>query len=266
MMSTVLVTGGTGVLGSALVKQLEGRADVRTLSRRASDNPDVVRGDLETGEGLEAAVDGVDVIAHCATAADYRRPRRDVEQTRRLLLAAGNRRPHVAYISIVGIDRIPFRYYKAKLECEELIQHSGLPWTIFRTTQFHDLALLFLQILTKPPVAIVPRGFQGQPVDVNEVAIRMAELVLGEPAGRAADMGGPRIENATDMVRTYLELTKKGRRVVQVPLPGKVAGGFRAGHHMVTSDGIHGQRTFSQYLKERVRPDGTVDAPYKLRR
>lgn len=265
-MSTVLVTGGTGVLGSALVKQLGGRADLRVLSRRASDDQAFVQGDLETGQGLEAAVDGVDVIAHCASAADYRRPRRDVEQTRRLLLAAGDRRPHIVYISIVGIDRIPFRYYKAKLECEQLIQHSGLPWTIFRTTQFHDLALLFLQIMTKLPVAIVPRGFRGQPVDVDEVAIRMAELVLGEPAGRVPDMGGPRIEDAADMVRTYLELTKRSRRIVQAPLPGKVAGGFRAGHHMVTGDGIHGRRTFSDYLHERVRPDGSVDAPYKLRR
>lgn len=265
-MSTVLVTGGTGVLGSALVKELKGRADVRTLSRRTSEDPAVVQGDLETGAGLEAAVDGVDIIAHCASAADYRRPRRDVEQTRRLLLATGERRPHVVYISIVGIDRIPFRYYKAKLECEELIKDSGLPWTTLRATQFHDLALLFLQLMTKPPVAIVPKGFRAQPVDVNEVAARIAELALGDPAGRAPDMGGPRIEDAADMVHHYLELTKRNRRVVQAPMPGRTMAGFRAGHHMVTGDGIHGERTFSDYLHDRVRPDGSVDAPYKLRR
>lgn len=265
-MSSVLVTGGRGVLGSALLRHLSGQADLRVLSRRPSDDPAVMRGDLETGEGLAAAFRGVDVIAHCASAADYRRPRRDVEQTRRLLLATGNRRPHVVYISIVGIDEIPFRYYKAKLECESLIKDSGLPWTIFRTTQFHDLALLFLQLMTKPPVAIVPRGIQGQPVDVGEVAARMAELVLAEPSGRAPDMGGPRVEDAADMVRTYLELTKRRRRIVQAPLPGRTIAAFREGHHMVTGDGLHGQRTFDDYLREKVRPDGSVDPPYKLRR
>jgi len=265
-MSVVLVTGGTGVLGRALVQQLNGRADVRVLSRRASDDPSVVQGDLDTGAGLEAAVAGVDVIAHCASAADYRRPRHDVEQTRRLLLATGGRRPHVVYISIVGVDKIPFGYYKAKLECEDLIEDSGLPWTVLRTTQFHDLALFFLQLMTKLPVVVVPKGFQGQPVDVGEVAARMAELVLGEPAGRVPDMGGPRIEDSADLARAYLELTKRRRPVVHVPMPGKVMAGFRAGHHMVTGDGTHGQRTFADYLREKVRPDGSVDAPYTLRR
>jgi uncharacterized protein YbjT (DUF2867 family) len=266
-MSSVLVTGGRGVLGSVLVARLGGRADVRVLSRRTPDDPAVVRGDLETGEGIVAALDGVDVIAHCATAADYRRPRRDVEQTRRLLLAAGDRRPHIVYISIVGIDEIPFRYYKAKLECEELIKDSGLPWTIFRATQFHELALLFLHLMTKLPLVIVPRGMKGQPVDVDEVAARMAGLVLGEPAGHAPDMGGPRIEDAAEMVRTYLDMTKRRRPVVQAPLPGKVMAGFRAGHHMVTGvDGTHGERTFTEYLRDKVRPDGSIDTPYKLRR
>ena len=148
----VLVTGGTGVLGRELVRLLDDRAEVKVLSRRPTDRPGYFRGDLDTGEGLAAAIDGVDVVAHCATAADYRRPRRDVDGTRRLLEAAGGQQPHVVYISIVGIDRIPLGYYRAKLATEDLIRGSGVPWTVFRTTQFHDLVLMFVMLLTKGAV------------------------------------------------------------------------------------------------------------------
>jgi uncharacterized protein YbjT (DUF2867 family) len=260
----VLVTGGTGVLGSELVRRLRGRAEVRVLSRRPADRPGFVRGDLDTGEGLAAAVDGMDVIAHCATSADYLRPRRDVEGTRRLLATAGPARPHLLYISIVGVDRIPFGYYRAKLAAERLIADSGLPWTTLRTTQFHDLALLFLRWMTAPPVVLLPRGFKGQPVDVGEVADRMAELALGDPAGRVPDLGGPRVESAEDIVRAYLALTRRRRPVVRVPAPGRVAAGFRAGGHLL-SGGVRGTRTFEDYLRARIRPDGTIDPPYPRR-
>ncbi len=262
---SVLVTGGSGLLGSALVGALGDRADVRVLSRRPSDRQGYVRGDLETGDGLASALDGVDVIAHCASAADYRRPRRDVEQTRRVLEAARDGGPHIVYISIVGVDRIPFRYYRAKLACERLIEQSGLPWTTLRATQFHDLVLLFAMMLTRPPVALVPRGFSAQPVDCGEVADRMAELVLGDPAGRVPDFGGPRVERAEDMVRLYLDLTRRRRPVLRMPFPGRVAAGFRAGGHLLQDGGVRGERTFEEYLRDRVGTDGSVQPPYDLR-
>lgn len=263
----VLVTGGTGVAGRALVARLRdgGSADVRVLSRRARPAPGVVRGDLETGAGLAEALAGVDVVAHCASAADYRRPERDVVQTRLLIEAAGAARPHVVYLSIVGVDRVRFGYYRAKLACERLLSTSGLPWTVLRTTQFHDLALLFLMLLTRAPVALVPRGFRGQPVDVGEVTDRMAALVLGEPAGRAPDFGGPRVEDAEEMTRAYLAATGRRRPVLRVPLPRWVAADFRAGGHLLSDDGVRGTITFSEYLRSRIGPDGTVDPPYPLR-
>lgn len=160
-----LVTGGTGVLGRRLVDRLSDAADVRVLSRRTVARPGFVQGDLETGEGVSAAVDGVDVIAHCASSSvDYRHPDRDVAAARRLLDAAREARPHIVYISIVGIDRISFGYYRAKVATENLIQDSGLPWTILRTTQFHDLVLMFAMMVSKLPVAAVPRGLRMQPV------------------------------------------------------------------------------------------------------
>jgi uncharacterized protein YbjT (DUF2867 family) len=261
----VLITGGTGVLGRGLVRRLQAKAEVRVLTRRRVDRPDFIQGDLNTGAGLDAALDGVDVVAHCATAADYIRPWRDVDQTRHLLsVASTGGRPHVVFISIVGVDRIPFGYYRAKLAAERLIATSGLPWTTLRTTQFHDLALLFLVLATRGPVAVAPRGLQGQPVDVGEVADRMADLVTGDPAGRVTDLGGPEVLDGAALVRRFLQLTQGRKPVVRLPLPGKTGAAFRAGHHIVT-DGILGTRTFGDYLAAAIRPDGGVDVPYELR-
>ena len=260
----VLVTGGTGVLGREVVRSLNGKAEVTVLSRRANLESRYVQGDLDTEEGLEAAVEGVDVVAHCASALDYRRPERDVDGTRRLLTAVDGSRPHVVYISIVGVDRVPLGYYKAKLATELLIQDSGMPWTILRTTQFHDLVLMFLIVLTKGPFALAPRGFRSQPVDVGEVAARMTSLLLGDPAGRVPDFGGPRVESFEETLPLFLALTGRRRLVLPLPLRGRVAAAFRAGGNLL-SDGERGSRTFEEYLRTRLRPDGSIDPPYELK-
>src|SRR4028118_686205 len=86
--SEILVTGGTGSLGRRVVDRLRGPGyEVRTLSRSARD-AGVVRGDLQTGEGLAQALEGVDVLIHCASSPRKTR-QTDVEGTGRLLGAAG---------------------------------------------------------------------------------------------------------------------------------------------------------------------------------
>jgi uncharacterized protein YbjT (DUF2867 family) len=257
----VLVTGGTGVLGRELVSRLRAQADVRVLSRRPPQRPGFLQGDLETGKGLAAAIDGVEAIAHCASAADYWRPRRDLTQTRRLLEALAGARPHIVYISIVGVDRLGWGFFRAKLANERLIEDSGLPWTILRATEFHDLMLMFLIKLSKAPVAVVPRGSRFQPVDVRDVAERIADLVLGPPTGRARDLGGPRVESLEDLMRAYLTAARRTRPLVRVPLSGKLAAAFGVGDHLL-ADGDRGRRTFEDYLRSRAGAEGGIQHPY----
>jgi uncharacterized protein YbjT (DUF2867 family) len=266
-MTEILVTGGTGVLGRHVVRRLAGKARVRVLSRTSGEieGAQIVHGDLETGEGLRAAVDGVDVIVHAAsTGFDLRRPDRDIGATRRLLDVIEGE-PHLVYISIVGVDAIPYGYYKAKFAVEQMIEESGLPWTILRTTQFHDLVVTFLSLLAKAPVAVVPRGVKVQPVDTGEVAGHLVELALGEPAGRVPDMGGPRVEHVEDLMRTYLTAVRRRRPVVRLPLPGKTIGAYRAGHHLAPAKAT-GVRSFTDDLLDRLGPAGTLDPPYDFRR
>jgi uncharacterized protein YbjT (DUF2867 family) len=202
---------------------------------------------------------------HCATSADYRHPEREADQTRRLIAAADGT-PHIVYISIVGVDRIPFSYYRAKLATERLLENSGLPWSVLRATQFHEFVLMFLILLSKGPVAFAPRDFPDQPVETQEVAERLAELALGDPAGRVPDLGGPQVERFDDMMRAFLAATGRRKPILTVPIPGKTARGFRAGGHLLDETGVTGTRTFADFLEEHVTPKGSVKPPYSLRR
>jgi uncharacterized protein YbjT (DUF2867 family) len=245
MAKRLLVTGGTGTVGRVVVDHLTAAGkDVRVLSRgwRRHDRTDVehVIGDVGTGAGLDAAVDGVDTIVQCVDPIEH-------------LVAAAKRAgsPHLVYISIVGIDRVPFGYYRKKLADESLIAGSGLPWTVLRATQFHDLVAVMLRMLAKSPVMPLPSGWSFQPVDVSEVGERLAGLALGEPAGRAPDFGGPQVRAFSDLARSYLAIVGKRRPIVPIRLPGKVFRAFRAGGNLAP-ECTAGTITFEQYLRRQA--------------
>lgn len=254
--SEVLVTGGTGVLGSRVVERLSSAGiGARVLSR--SGRYGMYKGDLLTGEGLDLAVRGADAIIHCASS-PFRKPRQiDVEGTERLLQAAARAGvSHVVYISIVGIDlALSYPYYRTKLEAERVIEGSPVPHTILRATQFYDLVLMAIRFLDRMPVMVVPKGFLGQPIDAGEVADRLVELALSEPVGRAQDVGGPEVRTLADAVRGYFEVTGRRRKMFEVPLPGKTARAFREGA-LTCPDQAYGKIRWEEFLRATVNPAG----------
>lgn len=248
--SEILVTGGTGSLGRRVAERLRGAGrDVRSLSR--SGRPGTVRGDLLTGEGLDGAAEGVDAIVHCASNPRLKSRETDVGGTERLLRAAARAGvPHLVYISIVGIDRNPhYPYYRVKLETERLIEGSPVPWTILRATQFHEFVVGMLRALERLPVMPVPRGFLLQPIDIGEVADRLVELALADPAGRVPDVGGPQARTMAELARAYLGATGRRRRVLEVPLPGKFFRAAREGA-MVCPEEAYGKIRWDDFLRE----------------
>lgn len=253
MQNPILVTGGTGTLGSVVVHRLlDAGRSVRVLSRRPGSTgaaQEQATGDLRTGEGIDAAASGVDVIVHCATTLSGK----DVAATQRLIDAARRSgAPHLVYISIVGVDQVPLFYYRAKLEAEERVINSGLPWTILRTTQFHDLVARTISVQRRSPVIATLAGVDFQPIDVRDVASRLAELAISVPAGRVPDMGGPQIRSHDDLARTYLAATGRRRPVLPIRLPGAVVAGYRAGGHLAPDRAV-GRVTFSEFLAEQGR-------------
>jgi uncharacterized protein YbjT (DUF2867 family) len=256
----VLVTGGTGVLGRRVVERL-GSEGVRARVLSRSGRPGTMRGDLLTGEGLRPAVRGIDTIIHCASS-PFRNARGvDVEGTGRLLeVAAKAGVSHLAYISIVGIDRATsYPYYRIKLDTERVVESSPVPYTILRATQFYDLVLMALRFLDRLPVMAVPRGFLGQPIDAGEVADRLVELALSEPAGRVPDIGGPEVRTLADAARSYLRVKGSRRRIFEVPVPGKTARAFREGA-LVCPDQAYGKIRWEDFLASMIDRPGTREA------
>ncbi len=251
MTPPVLVTGGTGRLGQLVVARLRDRGcEVRVLARHERPIPPGARfftADLRTGRGVEPAVAGAAAIIQCATST-----RGDAEATRNLVAAAARTgAAHLVYVSIVGIDHIAsWGYPKAKLQAEQIVADSGLPWTILRVTQFYDYCLASARKLTVFPVAPVPAGFTVQPVDPRDVADRLVELALAGPAGRAPDMAGPEVSSWTDLLQRYLKATHRRRWVLPVRIPGTRA--VRNGALLPPPGYTMGSRTWDQFLTSHV--------------
>jgi uncharacterized protein YbjT (DUF2867 family) len=272
-MARVMVTGGTGVLGRAVVPRLlaDGH-EVMVLTRRpAAQVPGGagrVAGDLARGEGLDAAVTGAEVVVHLASQ-PFRPARVDVGGTKFLIDAI--RRcgggPHLVYVSIVGVDQILWPYYERKRQAEVLVAGSGLPYTIQRATQFHDLVLMAMASAVRAPFLVVPARTSCQPVDVADVAERLVQIVRSGPVrGFSADLGGPQILDAADLARDVLSALGKRRPVWPVRIPGRVGAGFRAGHHLAAGT-PRGGRTWRGYLEDRCSAEaGALLLPYTGRR
>ncbi len=240
---TILLTGGTGRLGRHVAAVLDSRSlNHRILSRTPGDGHVVA--DLDTGAGLAAALDGVDTVVHLATSRS-----KDIGQTRRLLESMANTAPtaHLIFVSIVGVDRIPYGYYRDKVASERAIEASGLPFTIIRVTQFHGFVTEILDAQRRSPVTLgLP--ISAQTIHLPEVAERLADLVDAGPSGRVADLGGP--EQLT--FREYAEQWQKKRGIRRpiwmLHLPGRTVAAFRAGYHMPGLPGA-GHVTYREYLE-----------------
>lgn len=249
----VAVVGGTGTLGRPLVAALTERGhDVLALCRRA---PRALpagavhrRIDLTDGHGLEAALEGVEVVVDCSNEGPRNAGPVLVEGTKRLLPigAAAGVRHHIG-ISIVGCDRVPMDYYDVKVEQEEAIADGELPWSLVRATQFHTLiAWAFAQT---GRFGVVPTGSARlQPVDPRVVAKRLAAVVEAEPAGRLGDIAGPKVSTLSELAEAW---RRAGHRALplRIPMLGRVGRPVREGA-LCAPDAAAGGPTFGEWLAD----------------
>jgi uncharacterized protein YbjT (DUF2867 family) len=243
----VVVTGGRGVLGTEVVRRLEARGvTVISASRRTGV-------DLATGDGLAAALKGVDCVVHAATHR-LRHRRVDLDGTRRMItiLADQPTPPHVIYVSIVGCDRIPQSYYRVKYACELALHRSELPVTVMRVTQFHTLITEIAQWATFGPLGFVAKGMRFQPCDHHWVAAELADLALGPtPSGyrRVADLAGPeQISMADALTMIRAKKGKPGPRLITLPAIGSTVRAYAAGANLPDSDAKIGGSSFREFL------------------
>ncbi|MET2010614.1 SDR family oxidoreductase [Microbacterium chocolatum] len=212
--------------------------------------------DLVTGAGVEAALGGVDVVID-VTNRDTRHTRRSVDfftSVTTTLLDAEVRagvRHHVA-LSIVGIDGQTSGYYAGKLAQEAGVQAGPVPWTLLRTTQFHEFAAQIWETAAVGPIHLAPR-MRTQPIAAREVASRLVDLAEGRPRGRARDLAGPHEESLVTMVRAYGRAIGRPAtrwRVPAVSLPGAFGRWQRDGSALPGPDAMLGEQTFAEWLDE----------------
>jgi len=234
----VLVTGGTGLLGRSLVHRLVRAGHrVRVLTRSAShpsvlDGVEVCVGDLERPASLHPAVEGVGVVVHCAS--DPRSAETvDVAGTSNLLAALrGSDVSHLVHVSIVGVDRFPIAYYRAKHATEMMVADQSVPWTIQRATQFHPFVADMVSRWARMPVIACPAGLRFQPIAVDEVAQRLVQHVTCGAAGKAADLGGPEILAVRELASTWLSSAGRHRLLMPLPFPGAMGRAFKDGANL----------------------------------
>jgi uncharacterized protein YbjT (DUF2867 family) len=209
----IVVIGGTGLIGSKTVAILrQGGHEVVAASRKGGV-------DTVTGEGLKEAMAGAQAVIDLSNAPSFDRQvvLEFFETSGRNLLAAeaaASVRHHVA-LSIVGTDRVPDQgYFRAKVAQEKLIEASGIPYTIIRSTQFLESIGGIADASTDGNVVrLAPSLFQ--PIAADDVAAVVAEVALANPRNGIAEIAGPERAPFNEIVARYLKAIGDQRKVVK---------------------------------------------------
>lgn len=256
-MTTILVTGGSGTLGRAVIarlaaRQYRTRALVRHGGSSLPGSVEVVSGDLASGRGLGEVVAEVHTIIHCASA--YQDAQHvDVEGTQLLLEEARTSGiSHLIYPSIVGVDRSSYAYYQAKRVTERLIEQGPLPWTIARITQFHEYMLWLILSFEAGAESLmsIPAGMRFQSIDVGEVADCLVALVEQGPGAYTPPIGGPQVLTIEEMAEIYLRVRGKKATIHSEASREELFQVFRSGINLVPDHAV-GTITWEAFLHHR---------------
>ena len=211
----IVVIGGTGLIGSKAVAILrQGGHEVLAASPNSGVN-------TITGEGVKEAVAGAQVVIDLANSPSFEEKAvlEFFETSGRNLLAAeaaAGVRHHVA-LSIVGTDRTPDNgYFRAKVAQEKLIEASGIPYTVIRSTQFLEfLGAIAASSADGNTVRFSPGLFQ--PIAADDVASIVADVALAAPRHGIVEIAGPECAPFNEIVARYLKALGDPRTVVSDP-------------------------------------------------
>ncbi|HEY3728641.1 MAG TPA: NAD(P)H-binding protein [Solirubrobacteraceae bacterium] len=243
----IAVAGGTGTIGRRIAAALSRDGhEVRVLSRRAARYPV----DLTTGSGLQAALAGCDVVVDASNGPPSRKARAVlVDGSRRLLeVEASVGVGHHVCVSIVGIDDVPMTYYRVKLEQERVVQAAGVPWTIVRATQVHDLLGSWLSAAGRRHVLPAARA-RFQPVAADQAADAVAGVATDEPRLARVTVAGPEVHDLRSLGRMWRERTGRRALEIPIPLPGRLGRALREGRLTCPDPDVRGTQTFASWLQ-----------------
>jgi uncharacterized protein YbjT (DUF2867 family) len=208
----IVVIGGSGLIGSKVVKNLLQRGH-EVVAASPSTGVNTI-----TGEGLAEALAGAQVVVDVANAPSWEDQAvlEFFEKSGRNLLAAeaaAGVGHHVA-LSVVGTERLlASGYFRAKLAQENLIKASSIPFTIVRATQFFEFVGSIAQFATEGATVRLPSALM-QPILSDDVAGALADIALGEPINGMVELAGPEPIRQDELVRQFLSATGDARKVI----------------------------------------------------
>ena len=256
-MKRIWITGGTGKVGRVIIPRLlEQGNEVHVLTTQKnpglSSEVGIYQGDLTKAFTLQNAFSNAEIILHCAS--NFLDPENvDVTGSRNLLSVVPKKKlKHLIYISIVGVDKSQYPYYKAKYEVEQMIMKSGIPFTNLRATQFHHFVL---HRIIKPidtgegKILQLPENFTFQSIDISDVAEKIIELVGRIPQNETISIGGPEVLSLEKMAQDYLDYLGRKDKIESVPPESfKI---FQTGINLCP-DKSYGKVTWEKYLLDNL--------------
>jgi len=211
----IVVIGGTGLIGSKLVKKL-GEQGHEAIAAAPNTGVNTI-----TGEGLAQVLKGASVVVDVSNSPDWEESAvlKFFEKSTRNLLtyeAATGIRHHVA-LSVVGTQQLSESgYFRAKIVQENLIKASSIPYSIVHATQFFEFLKGLADIsMVGDKVHLPPVLFQ--PMAADDVASALARVAIGQPVNGVVEIGGPEQFRVDDLVRRRLASIKDPREVIADP-------------------------------------------------
>jgi uncharacterized protein YbjT (DUF2867 family) len=214
----VVVIGGTGLIGSKVVALLgEHGHEAVAASPKTGVN-------TLTGEGLAEVLEGASVVVDVSNSPSFEdQAVMDFfrASTTNLLKAEAEAgvAHHVA-LSVVGTQRLQGSgYFRAKQVQEELIEESGLPYSIVHATQFFEFAKGLADGMTEGDTVRVPAA-GIQPMASDDVAAAVGRAAVGSPVNGVVEVAGPEVFQLDEFIRMGLAATDDPRTVVTDPHAG----------------------------------------------
>lgn len=226
------VIGGTGLIGSQVVQNLNA-AGYQAVPHSPATGVDVI-----TGDGLQAALDGADVVVNLTNSPTFDKASIDFFQDSMDNLVAASAKTgvgHFVILSIVGADLVPeLDYYRAKVLQEDILKAGPIPYSIVRATQFMEFMNATLAMTTDGETVRLPRT-PIQPIAAGEVARAVADVAAGSPLGGTIEIAGPDVYPLDVLGRLTLAARPDGRTVVTDDTAGMFA--VVRGDALIASDG-----------------------------
>jgi uncharacterized protein YbjT (DUF2867 family) len=207
----IVVIGGSGLIGSNLVKRLRAGGNDAVPASPASGV------DTLTGAGLAEVLKGAQVVVDVSNSPSFE----DAPVLNFFVTSARNLLPaeaaagvghHVA-LSVVGADRAPDSgYMRAKVAQEKAIKAASVPYTIVRATQFFEFVGRIADASTEGETVRLPPAIM-QPIAADDVAAALADVAVGRPLNGTIELAGPEAIRMDELARRFLSAKRDPRRV-----------------------------------------------------